>query len=133
MEQENNKSISPERLSSFENQVRENEKNKKNNLLFRTIFFLVILFSICLLPFLSPFSCRNMVVSGNYLLSKSDILSYANYKTSTPLIFVDDELLLEKLNEKEYILKAEVSWSIVGLEVEIDELACLLKVEEDEG
>lgn len=126
MDEDNKVSLSPERIALFEKEISVKRKNKKNNFIFRTGFFLIILISTCLIPFLPTFSCQNLVLSGNFLLTDSEILNYAGYNKNTPLIFVDDKKLEDELNNKEYIISAKVKWSITGLEINIDELALLL-------
>lgn len=126
MENDNKTSLSPERIFLFEQEITKKKKNKKSNFIFRTVFFSVVLIAICLIPFLPTFSCRNLYVSGNFLLTNSEILSFAGYRVDTPLVFVDEKKIENSLTSKEYILRAEVNWSIMGLEINIDELAVLL-------
>lgn len=131
MENENLPSISHERIASFEKEIGDKRKANKSNFIFRTVFFFIILFSICLLPFLPPFSCKNMTLDGNYLLTKQDVLDFGGYKENTPLILVDDKKIEQELLKQDYILEAKVKWSFVGLDVDVDELACLLHIEEN--
>ena len=128
MENENLPSISHERIASFEKEIGDKRKANKSNFIFRTVFFFIILFSICLLPFLPPFSCKNMTLDGNYLLTKQDVLDFGGYKENTPLILVDDKKIEQELLKQDYILEAKVKWSFVGLDFDVDELACLLQI-----
>ena len=62
---------------------------------------------------------------------KQDVLDFGGYKENTPLILVDDKKIEQELLKQDYILEAKVKWSFVGLDVDVDELACLLHIEEN--
>lgn len=133
MEKENKTSLSLERIEQFETEIQNTNKDKKNKFLARTFFFVILLVSLCLLPFLPPFSCKNMTLTGAFHLKKQDVLKLGGYNFNTPLIFVDDQKIEKELNNLDFILSSNVKWSFVGLEVEVNELACLLQYEDSLG
>lgn len=120
-------SVSEERISLFESKIKDKKAKENNSFVFRFTFFLIVIISLCLSPFLPVFSCRNTEVKGSFLLNSETLLSYASYKNSTPLLFIDERKLEESILTKEYIASCEVNWHLFGLDITIDEIACVLK------
>ncbi len=125
-------SVSEERINLFENKIKDKRNHENNSFIFRITFFLIVIFSLCLCPFLSVFSCYNTEVKGSFLLDTETLLSYASYKKSTPLLFIDEQKLEESILTKEYIADCEVSWHLFGLDITIDEIACVLHQKDGE-
>ncbi len=131
-EEEIKTSVSEERIHLFEAKIDEKEHHARRAFSFRLTIFLIVIFALCLSPFLPVFSCRNTEVKGAYLLDRKTLLSYASYHDSTPLIFINEKKLAEKISQKEFIASCEVSWHVFGLDITIDEIACVLKSQNEQ-
>lgn len=131
MEEELKTSVSDELIASFEKKYKDKKQAEHHSFVFRFIVLICVLLALCVSPFLPTFSCRNTIIKGNYLLDAKEILGYANYKTSTPLLFLDEKKVEEAAKQKEYIASIDVKWNLLGIEIQVDEIACVLKKEEN--
>ena len=111
MEEELLTSVSEERIAAFEKKRQEKKQSEKQSFIFRLVVFSLILVSLCIAPFLPVFSARNTTIQGNHLLTIDEVLSYANYKKGTPLLFIDAKKLENEIKKKEYINDCSVTWT----------------------
>lgn len=125
-------SVSEKSLAAFEKKISVHQKHKHSLFLARNIVLFFVLIAICVFPFLPTFSCKHMQVSGNYLLTKQDILKIGGYSSRTPLILVKENTFLRRLAEKEYINQVTFHWSLFDCSLEVDEVAVVLKEKEDD-
>ena len=112
---------------NFEEQLIKLNNQKKRKFITKiiVIVFMFLTFGIYLFSPLSKFS--DFTLTGNYFINKIDVLKILNVSSSTSLYSVNEDEYEKRLNNHPLIKSSNVSVSVFGLKVEIEEIAPVLK------
>lgn len=112
---------------NFEEQLVKLNNQKKRKFITKiiVIVFMFLIFGIYLFSPLSKIS--DFTLTGNYFINKIDILKILNVSSSTSLYSVNEDEYEKGLNNHPLIKSSNVSVSVFGLKVEIEEIAPVLK------
>lgn len=117
---------------SFEEQLTKFDNLKKRKFITK-IFVIIFIFLTFFVYLVSPLSTiQNFSLKGNYFISKNDILNILNVSKHYSLYLIDNQEFKNKLNDHPLIKSSQVSVSIFGLNIEIEERSPVLKVNENE-
>ena len=112
---------------NFEEQLIKLNNQKKRKFITKiiVIVFMFLTFGFYLFSPLSKIS--DFTLTGNYFINKIDILKILNVSSSTSLYSVNEDEYEKGLNNHPLIKSSNVSVSVFGLIVEIEEIAPVLK------
>ena len=112
---------------NFEEQLIKLNNQKKRKFITKiiVIVFMFLTFGIYLFSPLSKIS--DFTLTGNYFINKIDILKILNVSSNTSLYSVNEDEYENRLNNHPLIKSSNVSVSVFGLKVEIEEIAPVLK------
>lgn len=112
---------------NFEEQLIKLNNQKKRKFITKiiVIVFMFLTFGIYLFSPLSKIS--DFTLTGNYFINKIDILKILNVSSNTSLYSVNEDEYEKGLNNHPLIKSSNVSVSVFGLKVEIEEIAPVLK------
>ena len=111
---------------SFENAMHRQTQRNKVTLIVKIILFCVILLGVGVYPLFPSSQVRGLELQGNYLLSRDDVLDMIETNKNLPVIFLNENKLIDSLEESPIIESAEIEWKPTNMVLRIDEVAAMI-------
>ena len=121
-------------VSNFEKRIKNIQKKKKRNLIFKVVTC-VLTFSLIAVYFCLPISkVENCKIEGNIHYSHDEILSIAGIEKKQSLYLISKDKIVQNLESSPLIgdKSVDVELSPAGLKINIEELVPVLQFEKDQ-
>ena len=110
----------------FERALYRQSYRNKVFLIIKIILFCIILLGVGTYPLYPASQIRGLELQGNYLLSKDDVLDMMDTNVNTPVIFSNEQKLVQNLEKSPIIESAEINWAPLKMKLKINEVAAMI-------
>ena len=103
----------------FERALYRQSYRNKVFLIIKIILFCVILLGVGTYPLYPASQIRGLELQGNYLLSKDEVLDMMDTNVNTPVIFSNEQKLIQNLEKSPIIESAEINWAPLKMKLNV--------------
>ena len=119
-------------ISKISEEIKLQSKKNHSKIILRSFFSIAIVSLIATYLFSPIGKVKINNLSGNYYLNKDDVISLCGLSKNDSILKVSVKKTMSKLNESPYVNRSSIDWHLTYLNVYVDEVAPIAKLEDGE-